>query len=318
MSTTIAVAGGSSGLGRAIVDALKEDGHYEVLILSRKENPQVEKDSGTRVLAADYSSVDALVTLLEANNVAVLITTANVMIDPTPEFNMIEAAARSRVTKRFIPNAWSALEFKDEPRFQKFPLAQAKLQAFAQLKRTDLEWAAIYPGLFMEYVTEGLPSTLTINTLMIDIKNNAAGLPINGEGKITLTYSRDIAKYIPKLLTLEKWEQAYFVVGDVKSWNEIVAAAEKGKGVKFSVTYDSVEKLKRGEVTELPGHARSYELFGGRENALPVVQGLFAQYGLWMDEGIFTYQSGARLNDLFPEIKPLRLEEAWKVAGGKA
>lgn len=35
-------------------------------------------------------------------------------MDPTPEFNMIQAASRSRVTKRFIPNAWSSVEPKDE------------------------------------------------------------------------------------------------------------------------------------------------------------------------------------------------------------
>ncbi|KAF2450150.1 NAD(P)-binding protein [Karstenula rhodostoma CBS 690.94] len=318
MTTVVAVAGGSSGLGRAIVDALRADGRYEVLIFSRAENPQVEKESGARVLAADYSSVDALTTLLETNNVEVLITTANTTVDPTPEFNMIEAAARSRATKRFIPNAWSALQFTDEPRFKNFPLAQGKLQSLARLNNTDLDWTAIYPGLFMEYVTEGLPTTLTLMTIMLDMKHNAAALPNKGDAKITLTYSRDIAKYISKLLTLSTWERAYFIVGDVKSWNEIVAAAETGKGVKFDVTYDAVEKLKHGQVTELPGYARMYELFGGRDIALPRVQGLIAQYGLWMEEGIFTYQGGARLNDLFPEVEVLGLEGAWRVAGGKA
>ncbi|KAL5389481.1 hypothetical protein DPSP01_002379 [Paraphaeosphaeria sporulosa] len=318
MSVVVVVAGGSSGLGRAIVDALMEDGRFEVLIFSRTGNSQIEKESGARVLAVDYSNVDALTTILETNNVEVLITTANTMHDPTPELNMIAAAARSHSTKRFIPNTWSALEFKDEPRFKNFPLAQGRLEAMAQLQQTGLEWTAIYPGLFMEYVTEGLPSTLTINTMMFDVKHNAAALPNNGEAKITLTYSRDIAKYIPKLLMLEKWEPAYFIIGDVKSWNEVVAAAEKGKGVKFNVTYDSLEQLRVGKVTELPGHARMYERFGGRERALPVVQGLFAQYGLWMDEGLFTYQDGAKLNDLFPEVETLGLEEAWKVAGGKA
>jgi hypothetical protein len=215
-------------------------------------------------------------------------------------------------------NLLNFAETIQRPRFKDFRLAQGKLQSFARLRKTDLEWTAIYPGLFMEYVTSGLPSTLTIGTLMLDVKNNTAALPNKGEARITITYSRDIAKYIPKLLTLKQWEQAYFIVGDVKSWNEIVAAAEAGKGVKFDVTYDPVEKLKQGQVTELPGHARAYELFGGREKALPVVQGLFAQYGLWMEEGVFTYQGGAKLNDLFPEIEPLSLDRAWRVAGGKA
>lgn len=166
----------------------------------------------------------------------------------------------------------------------------------------------------MEYAVDGLPSTIKSHTLMIDVQNNAAALPNKGESRVTLTYSRDIAKYIPKLLGLQKWQQAYFIVGDIKSWNEVVAAAEAGKGVKFDVAYDSIEKLKQGQVTELPGHARAYETFGGKDHAFPVVQGLLSQYGLWMEEGVFTYQGGAKLNSLFPEIEPLSLDEAWTVA----
>ncbi|KAJ4289073.1 hypothetical protein N0V90_011415 [Kalmusia sp. IMI 367209] len=340
MSTVVAVAGGSNGLGRAIVDALKETGRYEVLIFSRKvciclssksyalfncgninrasvqENPELEKVSGVRVLAADYASVDALHTLLESNKVSVLISTANTLVDATPEFNLIKAAAKSSVTKRIIPNTWSALEFKDE--FTNFPIAKSRLQALEELKKTDLEWTAIYPGLFMEVTVEGLPSYLAITPLMFDVKNNAASLPNKGEAPITLTYSHDIAKYVARLLNLQKWESAYYIAGDVKTWNEILAAAEASKGVKFNVSYDSIEKLQKGQVTELPGHAGVYELFGGRDNALPIVQGLFAQYGLWMEEGIFTYKSGKLLNDLFPDIKPLKLEDAWKKASGKA
>ncbi|KAF2243963.1 hypothetical protein BU26DRAFT_523515 [Trematosphaeria pertusa] len=39
MSAVIAVAGGSGGLGRAIVDVLKADSRYEVVILARKVRP---------------------------------------------------------------------------------------------------------------------------------------------------------------------------------------------------------------------------------------------------------------------------------------
>lgn len=36
MSSIVAVAGGSSGLGRSIIDALKESSKYTPLVLSRK------------------------------------------------------------------------------------------------------------------------------------------------------------------------------------------------------------------------------------------------------------------------------------------
>jgi len=35
MSSVVAVAGGSGGLGRAITEVLKADGRYDVLVLSR-------------------------------------------------------------------------------------------------------------------------------------------------------------------------------------------------------------------------------------------------------------------------------------------
>lgn len=167
----------------------------------------------------------------------------------------------------------------------------------------------------MEIAVEGLPSHLNVNALMIDVVNNAAGLPNQGEASVSMTYSRDIASYVVKLLGLPKWEQSYHIYGDVKTWNQIVAAAEAGKGIKFDVSYDSIEQLQQGKVTELPGHAVVYEYFGGREHARPILQGLFAQYGLWMEEGLFRYQNGALLNRLFPEIRPLKLEQAWKAAG---
>ncbi|KAF2711411.1 hypothetical protein K504DRAFT_489296 [Pleomassaria siparia CBS 279.74] len=114
---------------------------------------------------------------------------------------------------------------------------------------------------------------------------------------------------------LERWERAYFIAADVKTWNEIVAAAEAGKGVKFDVSYDTTEKLQKGEVTELPGYTTMYEAFGGAEVARPIMQAIFSQYGLWMEEGLFDYKSGTLLNKVFPDIKPLKLEEAWKEAG---
>ncbi|KAK3201607.1 hypothetical protein GRF29_185g1449651, partial [Pseudopithomyces chartarum] len=252
MSTTVAIAGGSTGLGRAIVEALKKDGR----LTSIKENPTLSAELGVRILAADYTSVPSLTTLLDSNKVEVLISTANSLSDPTPEFNMIAAADASPPTKRFIPNAWSAIEFKDEPRFQSFPLAASRLEALAKLRESGLEWTAITPGLFMENVVSNLPSHVTVLPLMLDIAHNTAALPGDGTSKITLTYTHNIAAFIPPLLSLPTWEQHYLIQGDVRSWNEILAAAEKGKGVKFQVAYDSVEKMKGGRVTELPGHER--------------------------------------------------------------
>jgi hypothetical protein len=154
--------------------------------------------------------------------------------------------------------------------------------------------------------------------ICVDVAQNFAGLPASGNASVTFTYSYDIGKYVTALLGLDKWEQDYRISGEVKTWNEVIEIAEKAKGVKFDVAYDPIEKLEQGQITELPGHKKTYAMFGGEEIAKPMVQGIYARFELWMEEGLFVYKEGPSLNKIFPEIKPLGLVEAWEKAGAKA
>jgi hypothetical protein len=151
--------------------------------------------------------------------------------------------------------------------------------------------------------------------MIVDVENDAAGIPASGNAPITFTYSYDIGKYVAALLGTDKWENEYSITGETKTWNEVVAIAEKAKGVKFNVAYDAIETLEKGQVTELPGHDKAYAAFGGRERAKPMVQGIYARFGLWMEEGLFVYKEGHALDKMFPDIKPLGMEDAWKNSG---
>ena len=81
-------------------------------------------------------------------------------------------------------------------------------------------------------------------------------------------------------------------------------------GTKFDVKYDSVEKLSKGEITELPSHHEVYPVF-----PKPLMQGLFALFSLWIIEGRLDVPEDKSLNAKFPEIKTTKLSEivgAWK------
>lgn len=75
--------------------------------------------------------------------------------------------------------------------------------------------------------------------------------------------------------------------------------------------YDDLDKLKRGEVTELPSQKSSYSVFP-REFA----QAINSAFGIWIDRGDFDFDENTSLNTKFPEIKPIKLkqllEKAWK------
>lgn len=130
MSHIVAIAGGSGGLGRALVDALK-DSPYKPVVLARqvkhfrnfgltatdlnKANPELESQIGVPVLQATYSDQDALVKLLEDNKIDTVISTiSNYDNSHSTEMNVIEAAERSSVTHRYIPSIWSAFDYTEE------------------------------------------------------------------------------------------------------------------------------------------------------------------------------------------------------------
>jgi hypothetical protein len=184
------------------------------------------------------------------------------------------------------------------------------------LAKTDLEWTAFHNGIFLDYYAPGFPSYVMMFPSAVDVEANAAGLPGSGDYPVHFTHTSDIGKYVVAALELPKWEKKYFIVGDTKTWDQVVDLAERIKGVKFDVSYDSVEKMKQGSVTELPEHVKKYALFGG-DAAKPFVQANLSLHGLWLAAGEMEYGTGSYLNKMFPEIKPVSLEEAMRKSFSK-
>lgn len=161
----------------------------------------------------------------------------------------------------------------------------------------------MYNGIFLDYYALRIPSYVPNTALAIDMKANAAAIPGDGTYDVPFTHTRDIAAYTVSLLSVEKWEPKYYIAGDTKTWNDMVALAEKARGVKFQVAYDDAEKLRSGEVTKLPGHQSIYETFG------PVFAKVQARLSLFMVE-VSMVGKGPHLNEMFPEIEAFTAEKA--------
>ncbi|KAL8715720.1 MAG: hypothetical protein Q9220_000387 [cf. Caloplaca sp. 1 TL-2023] len=104
----VALAGGTGGLGRTLLDELARGDEHTVFVLSRKSELPFETPPNVRCLTTKYDNVDSLVDLLEKNQIHTVISTMN---PPTPEVhaaqdNLIRAAARTKVVRRFIPSEW--------------------------------------------------------------------------------------------------------------------------------------------------------------------------------------------------------------------
>ncbi|KAK3369846.1 hypothetical protein B0H63DRAFT_551718 [Podospora didyma] len=310
----VAVAGGTGHMGRTIVEAFIADGKHTILILGRNPNPALEAELGVPIIAVDYSDISAVTKTLEGNNVHTAISAINMspFDGSTPtEIELIRAADASKTTKRMITSDWG-VPHKDE-HLAIFPSAARKRDAQAVLaKVTDLETTRFCIGYFLDYW--GFPrvkSYMGSTTFVVDVANDVAGIPGTGDVPVTFSHSVDVAQFVVRSLDLQKWDPISWVVGDKVTWNEFLWLAEEAKGAKFTVTYDSVESLTRGEATELPNHLPMY-IFLRKE----VFRGMAAMFSMWFDDGFFNLNPKKKLNDEFPDIKLRTVKEvlnaAWK------
>ncbi|KAM3427426.1 hypothetical protein MY4824_009447 [Beauveria thailandica] len=293
----VAVAGGTGKLGRTIVDAILQSSKYEVIVLSRKPDPQLEKDIGAPIIATDYYDTKAITKILEDRNVHTLVSaiTMGATADgrPPPEIQLIKAA---------------------DAHIDKLDSVVHKLDAQKELpKVTDLETTYFLIGTFMDYWGPAEKTRLAPFPIVLDIPHNMAAIPGSGDIPVVFTHTIDVAKFVAASLALTHWDPVTYIMGDKLSWNQVVKLAEAARGHEFKVSYDSLHDLKNGKRTELPGQANVYNYVP--KEAFDI---LACALGLWYEEGLFNFDSGKTLNARLPHIETLKmkdiLNEAWSTA----
>ncbi|KAB8217059.1 NAD(P)-binding protein [Aspergillus novoparasiticus] len=295
----LAVSGGTRKLGRAIVEALKNKNSHFIYILARSTNDELSETLDVPIIPVDYSNVGSLTKALEENKIDTVISTVPMFDESATDsqLNLIEAAIKSKSTKRFIPSDFGII------------YNEQQASVFSPFK----EYTLVSNGFFMDYY--GLPkvkSYLQPFVFAVDIANSTAAIPGSGNVPVVFTHTFDVAEYVAALIGEEKWNERSIIIGDKLTWNDLVSVAETTKGTKFDVTYDDEEKLKTFQVTELPSHPAVYPFFPKEE-----LQHVLAVLGQCVEAGAFNLPDEVTLNKQFPDIKPLSMNEllqaAWKV-----
>ncbi|KAL2127849.1 hypothetical protein VTI74DRAFT_10088 [Chaetomium olivicolor] len=291
------------GEGRAIVDALVSEGQHTTIVLSRETSELKETEIGTRILAVNYSDINALATALETSKVEVIISTIDVGQGAEAEHALIQAAAKSSVTKRYIPSIWG-IKYTEQITMY-FPFAKVKIDIIEALEGTSLDYTSVLNGYFLDYFfVPKVKSYMPPMALVLDIANNFAAIPGSGDIPVVFTHSFDVAHFVAALVKQPRWEKESHIIGDRVTWKEFLRLAEEAKGTKFTVVHDSVEKLRTGQITELPSHPSLYPFFPKQ-----MLQGFFAAFGIMFEQGEFDLQPSYSLNDQFPDIKPRTIKK---------
>ncbi|KAF5575535.1 nmra-like family [Fusarium pseudocircinatum] len=305
MALTIAVAGGTGSLGRAIVQAILADSKFKIIILSRTAKASIQHSVDVPVIPIDYTRAVEVAEVLEKHQVHTLISTIDPTSGPQAEFALIEAAEKVETTKRFIPSIWGVKYSKEHG--QLFPLAKTKLEILDRLQPSHLEWTAWYFGLFAEFLAHR-PSPLPI---LIDMHHDMAVVPGSGDISITVAFRDDVASFVAASLNLPRWPPETYLIGDSFTPNQLVEVAEAIKGTKFSVTNESLDGLKAGKLTELPSQtAMAAYMPPG------TLSGILAFFMTLFGTGAMNFQDVSTINAQFPELKTTSVKDSMSKAWG--
>ncbi|KAF1917329.1 hypothetical protein BDU57DRAFT_513529 [Ampelomyces quisqualis] len=307
---TVAVAGGTGGIGKTIVEEIARSGRYEVVVLSRK--PSTIPGLGVPVVAADYNDIASFTRLLQERNVEIVISSLGLFSEESAQaqLNLIHAAIASTTVKKFIPSEFGIRYTKDILSF--YPAGQWWIDAADLLRESHLQFTRIILGWTLDhYGIPGVPSNMNPFSYAIDFHNHRAAIPGDGKAPVAFLHSSDLAKYILAMLEQDSWPEYSAFAGDRMSWGDLLKLAEEVTGTKWDVTYDPIEKLEKGEGTVLEQPKGAMEL---PEEAL---RHLWCEFGIMADKGLMDITTEGLRNREFPHVSPLTVREVVETAWGQ-
>ncbi|KAK6597839.1 isoflavone reductase [Botrytis cinerea] len=240
----IAIAG-SGGLSQIIAREISKTVH-PLIILSRQGRPDLEVH-GYQVTVVNYDDQDDL--RFNLRGIDIVIST----VSGTPQINLIDAAAHSRV-QRFIP-----AEYKDklggrptnDPSDRGRAASIERLRHWAHHPRHRMQYTVFGCGVFYERFAPGGLASMGIGTstvlgyqgsYLMDMETNTAEIvEYNTMGQaisVSMTSVNDVARFIAAALCLDQrtWPIEFRMQGDRKTVTEIVQYAEAIKAQRFATT----------------------------------------------------------------------------------
>lgn len=75
-----------------------------------------------------------------------------------------------------------------------------------------------------------LMSYLAPYVVLLDIPENAAAIPGDGNKPVTFTHTSDVGRFVAASIDLERWDTVSYIIGDKMTVNEVVKLSEEVKG----------------------------------------------------------------------------------------
>lgn len=241
---TVAVAGGGGGIGLEIVCAILDTKKYDLIVLSRSNQPSLTTQ-GVDVRIVDYRSIEQLKNALEGVHTVISCIAAYGDDSTTAELSLLEAAKIAGAT-RFVPSEWNSAcnDIVD--------LYAGKELVWKAVQSSGLQYTRFVNGLWMNVwgpgcirdEDEALGAYKDRPAFAIDLKTGTAIIPGDMSETIVVTRTQDVGQFMAAALDLPTWEAESRIAGDRLSLGDVVQLARDICGREIGITQMSVEELE--------------------------------------------------------------------------
>ncbi|KAI1840730.1 hypothetical protein JX265_002093 [Neoarthrinium moseri] len=317
----VAVAGGTGGVGRTVLDAITKSGEHQAIVISRTVASAIAP-SEPRRFAVDYNNVEQMKNIFQDNNVEVVVS-ALLLADEDvaqSQINLIKAAAQSGTVTKFIPSEYYIDFHAPIPGSDLFTNFQ--IEAEEELSRhPELTWTLIRVGIFLDHLTMPYnPKKTYISPFwaFVDVDHEQCVFPGDGSQSLVLTHSTDLAAYIERLIGLpaKDWPRESLIASNRLQVKDLETLIKKVTGKNFEVTYDSIESIHKGRITPLPSNQAVFKD--------PVKGELLHQVEIQVMLSMLSNAHelpGKDLAQVFPNVQKTEIEDflraGWKLKEGK-
>ncbi|KAI5852794.1 hypothetical protein DFP73DRAFT_506296 [Morchella snyderi] len=228
--------GAAGNLGPAILNALKENPNFNVTVLSRKDSKSTP--SGVKVVTADYSSHEDLVSAFKGQDTVVSTVGAPGLAG---QIKLIDAAIEAGV-KHFIPSEFGGNISNEKTQTLAVFGQKIKTHNYLQEKASkgEINYTSINGGPFFDW-------GLKVGFLGFNISEKKATLYDGGSLPFSTTTLASIGAAVAAAVSKpdEFKNRSVYIQSTVTTQRELLALFEKHTGVKWAIEEKSTADVEK-------------------------------------------------------------------------